>query len=89
MNKWLKSNRHLKLVDMFKMLNLKLTGHYRYYGMTDNSPSLGLYLNETTKLLFKWLNRRSQKRSYTWEGFGELLKVFPLAKPRIYVNVYG
>jgi len=89
MNKWLKSNRHLKLVDMFKMLNLKLTGHYRYYGMTDNSPSLGLYMNETTKLLFKWLNRRSQKRSYTWEGFGELLKVFPLAKPRIYVNVYG
>jgi 3',5'-cyclic AMP phosphodiesterase CpdA len=89
MNKWLKENRHLRLKDMFKMLNLKLIGHYRYYGMTDNSPSLGLYLHETTKLLYKWLNRRSQKRSYTWEGFNELLKIFPLAQPRIYVNVYG
>ena len=25
-------------------------------------------------LLFKWLNRRSQKRSYTWEGFREMLR---------------
>jgi group II intron reverse transcriptase/maturase len=88
MNKWLKTNRHLRLKDLFCLLNLKLTGHYRYYGITDNSPSIGLYLHEARKSLFKWLNRRSQKRSYTWEGFKELLKIFPLAQPRIYVNVY-
>jgi len=89
MNKWLKENRHLRLKDLFATLNLKLTGHYRYYGMTDNSPSMGKFLHETQKKLFKWLNRRSQKRSYTWEGYEELLKIFPLPQPRIYVNVYG
>ena len=39
-------------------------------------------------LLFYWLNHRSQKRSYNWDGFLELLKAFPLAKPKIYVNIY-
>ena len=34
-------------------------------------------------MLYKWLNRRSQKKSYTWEGFKELLKHFGIEKPRI------
>ena len=88
MNMWLKSNRHLRLKDLFLKLNQKLRGHFQYYGITDNSPSIGRFAQETTHLLFKWLNRRSQKRSYTWEGFGQLLKIFPLAKPKIYVSVY-
>ena len=41
------------------------------------------------KSLFKWLNRRSQKKSYDREGFNDMLKVRPLATPRIYVNVYA
>jgi hypothetical protein len=41
------------------------------------------------KSLFKWLNRRSQRKSYSWEGFNEMLKVYPLAKPKIYVSVYA
>ena len=88
MNMWLKSNRHLRLKDLFLKLNQKLRGHFQYYGMTDNSPGIGRFAQETTRLLFKWLNRRSQKRSYTWEGFGQLLKIFPLVKPKIHVNVY-
>jgi group II intron reverse transcriptase/maturase len=88
MNQWLKQNRHLRLRELTDMLNLKLRGHYQYYGITDNSKSIGKFLEETQRMLFKWLNRRSQKKSYTWEGFNELLKVFPLARPRIYCNVY-
>ena len=89
MNLWIKQNRHLRLKDMFETLNSKLRGHYQYYGVTDNSVALGNYLDATKKLLFKWLNRRSQKTSYTWEGFNDLLKVFPLVKPRIYFSVYS
>jgi len=34
-------------------------------------------------LFFKWLNMRSQRKSYNWKGFKELIKSFELAKPRI------
>jgi len=89
MNLWLKQNRHLRLKELFGTLNLKLRGHYQYYGITDNSKPIGHFQYETRKLLFKWLNRRSQKKSYTWDGFNQILKIFPLAQPRIYFNVYS
>jgi group II intron reverse transcriptase/maturase len=68
MNLWLKRNRHQRLTDLFSTLNLKPRGHYQYYGITGNIGSMADYLYETQKLLFKWLNRRSQKKSYTWGG---------------------
>ena len=89
MNLWLKRNRHLRLRDLISALNAKLRGHYQYYGITGNFDSMADFLFYTQKALFKWLNRRSQKRSYTWEGFNELLKVLPLVRPRIYINMYG
>jgi len=67
MNVWIKLNRHLRLKDLTDMLNMKLLGHYQYYGVTDNSKSIGNFKNETQKMLFKWLNRRSQRASYTWD----------------------
>jgi group II intron reverse transcriptase/maturase len=88
-NKWVKENRHSRLKDLFYIINLKLTGHYRYYGITDNSIAINNYRYRVGQILFKWLNRRSQKPSYTWEGFHELLKIFPLARPRIFVNIYS
>jgi len=89
LNLWLKKNRHLRLKDLFTTLNQKLRGHYQYYGITDNSPSIGRFAYYATRMLFKWLNKRSQKKSYTWEGFKDLLKIFPLAKPHIYINIYS
>ena len=34
-------------------------------------------------------NRRSEKKSYTWDGFSDVLKRFSLVEPKIYVNVYS
>lgn len=89
MNEWLKDNRHLPISRLVEVLNMKLRGHYQYYGITDNSRSISTYYFGTIRALFKWLNRRSQKRSYTWEGFNDLLKLFPLASPRVRVSIYG
>jgi hypothetical protein len=69
-------------------LNQILVGYYHYYGITDNSKSLNAFRFEVQKSLFKWLNRRSQKKSYTWEQFHDVLKLFPLAEPKIYDNIY-
>jgi len=89
MNLWLKQKRHLRIRDLIRELNVKLCGHYRYYGITDNIECIGHFRYETQKMLFKWLNRRSQKKSYTWEGFNQMLKAIPLAQPRIYASVYS
>jgi group II intron reverse transcriptase/maturase len=89
MNLWIKQNRHLRLKNLTEELNLKLRGHYQYYGITDNSVCIGNYLHETKRMMFKWLNKRSQRPSYTWDGFNEMLKIFPLAIPRIYCNIYA
>jgi len=89
MNLWLKQNRSLRLKDLAEQLNLKLRGHYQYYGITDNYVCINKFLFETTKMLFKWLNRRSQRPSYSWEGFNEMMKIFPLTRPRIYCNIYS
>jgi hypothetical protein len=40
-------------------------------------------------MLYKWLSRRSEKKSRAWKGFQEPLKVFPLARPHICRNIYG
>jgi group II intron reverse transcriptase/maturase len=89
MNQWLKQNRQKRLKDLTDELNLKLRGHYQYYGVTDNSVCIGNFLYETKRMLFKWLNRRSQRPSYTWDGFNEMMRIFPLARPRIYSNIYS
>jgi RNA-directed DNA polymerase len=41
------------------------------------------FFYQVTRILFKALNRRSQRRSYNWKGFAELIKVFKLQRPRI------
>ena len=68
---------------MFRDLNAKLRGYYRYYGVHGNSPSLQQFFHRAMRILFKWLNRRSQRRSYTWPGFIELLRHFQVERPRL------
>jgi len=79
----------LPIKDVIIWMNQVLVGYFHYYGITDNYVCLSKFVDRMEKLLFKWLNRRSQKRSYNWDGFHDLLKEFPLAKPRIYVSIYG
>ena len=46
-----------------------LQGHIQYFGVSGNSRSLQQYGYQAGRLLFKWLNRRSQRKSLTWEQF--------------------
>jgi hypothetical protein len=42
-------------------------------GITDNWELCHAFSTEVTRLLYKWLNRQSQKRSYDWERFNDAL----------------
>ena len=81
--------RTIPIRAIIKKLNEILVGYYHYYGITDNYQSLSNFRYRIMRSLYKWLNRRSQKKSYNWEGFNDMLKAYPLATPRIYVNVYA
>ena len=81
--------RTLPISRIIEKVNQILVGYFHYYGITDNSDSLDKFCYRVRRSLFFWLNRRSQKKSYSWEGFNEMLKRYPLARPRIYVSIYG
>lgn len=81
--------RTLRLLQIMKKLNQILVGYYHYYGITDNYKGINDFCERVRKSLFYWLNRRSQKKSYTWEAFQTMMKDYPLASPRIYVSIYG
>lgn len=86
----IRAMRTLKLKDIVKKLNQILVGYYHYYGITDNGRSLAAFRYEVLKSLFYWLNRRSQKRSYTWTSYLEMIdNAYPLVRPKIYVSIYG
>jgi len=64
-------------------VNRKLRGCWNYYGVRGNSKSLSRLFYRVNQLLFKWLNRRSQKRSYTWAGYNRMCQRYGICTPRI------
>ena len=89
MNGWLKAVRNTaEIKEWWKVLAAKLRGHYEYYGISGNHDSIMAFYIQTCDMAFKWINRRSQKRSMNWEQFGAYLKKYPLPKPEIKHNLY-
>lgn len=85
---WMKANRTIPIMDFMKTLKAKIQGHCNYYGVTDNLRSVGNFIDKCRSFLFKWLNRRSQKRSFDWSKFVLFLKAFPLPRARMHVNIF-
>jgi group II intron reverse transcriptase/maturase len=85
---WLRTNRNTEIKIIMQKLTIKLFGYYRYYGITDNTKALVSFRTEVSRLLFKWSNRRSQKRSFDWNKFNLFLRRYPLPTPKIYVHIY-
>ena len=80
---WCKQSRHVPLRKLFPLLKLKLRGYYNYYGVAGNSEGIREFFNEAMGTLWKWLNRRSQRRSFTRQGFDDLLDHFQAPRPHV------
>jgi RNA-directed DNA polymerase len=78
-----KTWRHFKVVEQWMDLCKKIKGYYAYFAIPGNFKFLEQIRRKAIEYWFKWLNRRSQYNSYTWEQFRKLLKVYPLPYPRI------
>jgi group II intron reverse transcriptase/maturase len=79
-----KSRSVLRKGEMLRRAKARIVGHLNYYAITDNLWKCSAYRHFATRILFKWLNRKSQRRTYTWKGYLQALKW--VGWPGIYIR---
>ncbi len=84
----LMKSRTMKTAELWETVKAKLRGHFGYYGVTDNFPSISRFGYKVRQLLFKWLNRRGKRGCLNWEKLSKMFKLFPLPNPRIMVSMF-
>jgi len=88
---WARRNRNvMRKGAMLRSAKRRIVGYLNYYAITDNSKKCSAYLHHVTQILCKWLNRKSQRRSYTWEGYLQALDQvrWPTARIRKDLNPF-
>jgi group II intron reverse transcriptase/maturase len=81
LKEYVRENRHMKTPLLLTKLTAKLRGHYNYFGVVGNHNDLWKVYSHVVGLLYKWLNRRSGRKSLTWDGLKRLLGFRPLPLP--------
>jgi RNA-directed DNA polymerase len=85
---WIRRYRNLLPTGaLLRQARTRVQGHLNYYAITDNSEHCHRYMHLTRRILFKWLNRRSQRKSYTWAAFQQALRHVGWPQVRIRVNL--
>jgi len=63
------AKRHRRIREQVQLLNAKLRGYNNYYGVNGNRASLDEFFYHVRRIHQRWLNQRSQRRSYTWAAY--------------------
>ncbi len=79
----LRSRINDTVVEVGTWLKKVLTGHYQYYGVPGNYQALSDFRYQLSRAWFRVLNRRSQRRSLTWNKMEDLLATW-LPRPHIH-----
>ena len=82
-----RSRSRLSKGEMLRRARARVIGHLNYYAISDNADQCDRFVYYATRLLFKWLNRKSQRRAYTWEGYNHALEAIGWPKPRIRIDL--
>ena len=83
-NQWLRRVTHvIKTKELIRKINIILRGYYNYYCVSGNTRMVTRFRQDVSKLLYKWLNRRSQRRSFNWNKFNLLQEQYPIIRPRV------
>lgn len=85
---WIKENRQKPIKIIIKKLNIKLEGHYRYYGISDNMAAMRNFRDYCIWELYRVLKRLGQKHKMTVERYKKILKYNEIARPRIYHSMW-
>jgi len=87
-SKWIWQNMHKPIGSLIDKLNIKLRGHYNYYGVSHNYKKLLGFYRYSKRELFKALNRRGGKKKLNWGRYLKVLELTPLLKPYIAVSLW-
>ena len=82
-----KARSILRKGEMLRSARRRLQGYLNYYAITDNSQRCSYYVYRVKRILFKWLNRKSQRKAYTWASFSMALAYIKWSTPRIRRNL--
>lgn len=83
-NDWARQMRNkVRMSQFMKIAAAKARGHIQYYGVSLNYATVSEFMYRITRILFKWLNRRSQRKSFNWEKFQLYLNSIKFPKARI------
>ena len=63
-------------------------GYMNYFAVNDNLHRIKLFLNAVKRLLFRALNRRSEKKSFSWDRFQRVLDLVSYPKPTVLVSLF-
>src|SRR5208337_4944231 len=80
---WCRQHLHQPIAVQHQTLKQKLQGHYAYYGITGNFPSLQEFLEEARKIWRHWLSRRRRDGEIPWSDFLRLEQRYGLPRPRV------
>ena len=83
---WLREHMHESIPETIRKLNKKMIGHYRYYGIYGNFIGLNKFYQYVKQQLYFTKRRRDQSLWLTWKKLGQILKVYPIASPKIYIT---
>lgn len=88
-NEWARSmrNKH-RLAYIWRLFCSKLEGHIRYFGVSFNVRRVEIFVHRAVRTLFKWLNRRSQRKSFNWEKFMLFIEAHPLPKIKVHHSLF-
>jgi RNA-directed DNA polymerase len=81
------ARRTLRKGEMLRSARRRVEGYLNYYAITDNSNRCHYYVYRVRRILFKRLNRKSQRKAYTWEGFSQALAYIGWPTVRIRKNL--
>jgi group II intron reverse transcriptase/maturase len=85
---WCRRHRHRSIKDQHAALHRRLRGHFNYFGVNGNYTSIMRLVEATKRAWYKWLCRRSQRTRLNWERFTDMLRWWPLPRPRITVRIW-
>ena len=85
---WARQARnHLTKGEMLRRAKARIPGHLNYYAITDNATRCITFVYRATRILHKWLNRKSQRKAYTWDQFQQALAWVGWPRVRIHKDL--
>ena len=83
---WVRERMNKPVTETMTQVAAILRGHYNYYGVSGNFTSLNAFYRHMRYLVHKMLNRRSQRKSVTYEKFDRIWQ-YHVPAPLIKVDI--